>query len=371
MARKLFFNIILGIAAILIGVWGFNRLSSMKKARPEIFRDQVASAFIDTVTLSNETIFISTNGTLQAKTQIDLTSKVQGIFESSSRNFKEGVSFRKGDLMIRVDNQDVQVTLQTQKSQLLKALIAMQADLKFDFPDVYEKWKAYSNSFQIDGPLAELPEVSDDREKAFISLKDIYTLYYTAKATENNLRHYRIYAPFTGVLTEVNVNPGAMIIPGQKLGTFISENVFELEVKLPMAVKPLIREGETARLTTLSEENTWTGTVKRIQSKVDPASQSFLVIIEVKGDGLISGMYLQAEIKTREIEEVYEIPRPLLINNSEIFLVKDSILVLKTIEPVYFKEKSLLIKGIENGETLLKNLIPGAYQGMKVIILED
>lgn len=371
MVRKLIFNLVLGGITILIGVWGFNKLSSLKSVRPDILRDQVANAFIDTVKLGNEVIFISSNGTLNAKTQIDLTSKVQGIFESSSRNFKEGVRFSKGDLMISIDNRDVIVSLQTQKSQLQKALIAMLADLKFDFPDAYEKWRSYADTFEINGPLKDLPDVSDDREKAFISLNDIYTLFYTVKATENNLRHYRIYAPFSGVLTEVNVNPGSMITPGQNLGQYIAGDVFELEVKLPLSVAHLIEIGEQVKLNDLDHKESWDGVVKRIQSKVDPSSQSFLIVVEVKGKGLISGMYLQANIRTMEINQVFEISRPLLVNNTEVFIVRDSVLELKSIEPIYFKEKSVLVKGLENGQFVLRNPVPGAYHGMKVSILED
>jgi membrane fusion protein (multidrug efflux system) len=371
MVRKLIFNFLLGLTTILLGIWGFNKLSSMKKARPEVVRDPMISAFVDTVELKDETIYIQSNGTLQAKNQIDLTSKVQGIFEMSTKNFKEGVMYRKGELIIGIDDNDVLVSMQTQKSQLQKALIAMLADLKFDFPKAYEKWKAYAENFEIEGILKDLPEPDNDREKSFISLKDIYTLFYTAKATENNLRHYRIYAPFTGVLTEVNSNPGAMITPGQTLGKFISNDIFELEVKLPLNTMDLIKVGEPVLLNDLHNTGNWNGKVTRIQSKVDPGSQSFLIVIELKGEGLISGMYLQANIKTTTINQVYDLSRPLLMNQKEIFVVKDSVLSLENIQPIYYKEKSVLIRGVSDGDVLLRRPVPGAFDGMKVHVLEE
>lgn len=369
--RQIIINIVLGICVIAFGIFGFNKLSDMKKVRPDFVRDNTTNVFVESVQLKSEAISYSSNGTLEAKNKIDITPKVQGIFEKSRRSFRDGVKFRKGELLVQIDNKDILATLRSQKSQFQQALVNMLPDLKFDYPNSFEKWNSYAASFEVEGDLMNLPDVESDREKAFVTLKNVYTQYYSIRATESNLRHYRIYAPFSGILSDVNVNPGTLVGPGQKLGELIDPSVFEIELKIPSALSDLMVIGKEVVLNDLYSERQWTGSVKRLQAKVDQSSQSVLVIIEVKATDLRAGMFLQATISTEELNDVYEVKRNLLVNGNQIFSLQDSILRLKNIEVVHFKENTVLLKGLENGELILNNIVPGSFDGMKVNILSE
>jgi len=53
------------------------------------------------------------------------------------------------------------------------------------------------------------------------------------------------------------------------------------------------------------------------------------------------------------------------------YIVRDSILDLIDVEPVYFSAESAVIKGLENGTLMLSKPTPGAYQGMQVKIYQE
>jgi len=55
-----------------------------------------------------------------------------------------------------------------------------------------------------------LPEMSDEKEKFFISGRGIMTSYYNVKNLEQRLSKYRIAAPYKGVLTQALVTEGTL-----------------------------------------------------------------------------------------------------------------------------------------------------------------
>ena len=78
---------------------------------------------------------------------------------------------------------------------------------------------------------------------------------------EEHYQKFRISAPFTGVLTEANVNPGTLIRTGQKLGEFIDPSVYELEVAVNKSYSELLKVGKEVTLTNIDHTKTWKGKV--------------------------------------------------------------------------------------------------------------
>ena len=63
--------------------------------------------------------------------------------------------------------------------------------------------------------------------------------------------------------------------------------------------------------------------------------------------------------------------RKLLVNNESVYVFKDSIIDLVKINPVFFTDKTVVIKGLEDGTPVLTRAVPGAYPGMKVSVNES
>ena len=82
-------------------------------------------------------------------------------------------------------------------------------------------------------------------------------------------------------------------------------------------------------------------------------------------------MYLQAELEAREEKNAFEVSRKLLVNDDNIFIVKDSLLDMVRVNPVYFKDNTVVLKGLEDGTKILARPLPGAYAGMKVNVIDE
>ena len=208
--------------------------------------------------------------------------------------------------------------------------------------------------------------MTDDKEKYFITGRGILTAYYNVKNLEQRLSKYTIRAPYSGILTEALVTEGTLIRSGQKLGEFINTDVYELEVAISKSYSDLLDLGEEVKLTNLDESKTYTGRVSRINGKVDQASQTITAFIEVRHPDLKEGMYLEAGLNAKEEAEAIEVNRGLLLESEQIFVVRDSVLDLLDVKPVYFSDKKVVLKEVPDGTVMVAKPVVGAYVGMLV-----
>tara|TARA_R110001583_G_scaffold6491_4_gene32770 strand:+ start:5873 stop:6994 length:1122 start_codon:yes stop_codon:yes gene_type:complete len=364
-------TIILALA-LLLGSLFFAKylIDNKNKPKPQ-FDKVVKTVFTKIVKNSTVPIIISANGNLTAKNKIELYSEVQGILVVTSKEFKPGTSFYKGETIIKINSDEFYANLQAQKSNLYNALTAIMPDIRLDFPNEYLKWQNYLQLFDINKPVEKLPETSSEKEKFFISGRGIVTSFYNVKNLEVKLNKYNLKAPFSGIITETTVNPGTLIRSGQKLGEFIDPTVFEASISIKSEFKELLQIGKKVVINNLEKTKSWEGKVIRINGKVDASTQTIKAFIEVLAKDLKEGQYVEVELQAKSEENAFQVARNLLVENSKVYIVKDSILDLITIKPIFENENSVIVKGLEDGTLLLSKPVPGSHSGMLVKVITE
>jgi multidrug efflux pump subunit AcrA (membrane-fusion protein) len=274
--------------------------------------------------------------------------------------------------MIKIRDDDYTANLQAQKSNLQNLITSALPDLRLDFPDAYLKWDTYVRDFDLNKPAPPLPEPTSEKERFYITGKNIYTTYYATKNMELVYNKYNLHAPFTGILTEAQVNPGSLVRPGQRLGDFIDPSAYEMEVAVGKSFYPYISVGQKVKVTEGSNSSrNWEGRIIRINGKVDQATQTVKAFIELTGKDLKEGMFLEAEIQGKSEPDAFEVNRNLLVNQSELFVVKEGILESKSVDPVFFTESTVIVRGLENGDELVAKPVAGGYHGMQVQLINS
>jgi multidrug efflux pump subunit AcrA (membrane-fusion protein) len=299
---------------------------------------------------------------------MELYSEVQGVMRKGSKLFKPGQRYRRGETLLHIDDAEFYASVLSQRSNLFNLIAGVMPDLKLDYPEAFDHWQQYLDNFDVNQPLKSLPAFSSDREKFFINGRNITTTYYTIKNLENRLSKFRIRAPFDGILTEALVTEGSLVRPRQKLGEYIDSGVYELPVAINKTYANLLQEGREVTLRTLDGSDQYMGVVSRINGNVDVSSQTIDAFIEVTNPDLREGVYLEASLDAREEPNAYSMSRTLLQAGDYVFTVKDSLLERMRVNPVYFSEKSVVVKDIPDGTLIVSKPVPGAYEGMLVKI---
>ncbi|MGB3587407.1 MAG: HlyD family efflux transporter periplasmic adaptor subunit [Tunicatimonas sp.] len=306
------------------------------------------------------------SGRVVPKHQTQLFSEVQGRILSTARNFKAGESFRRGEVLLRVDAREFSLNLEAQRSAFLNILTGIMPDLKADYPNSYQQWLTYVQAYDSGQPLQALPKTSSEGEKYFITSNQVYNTYYSIKAQEERLSKYTIRAPYAGLVTNAQIDIGGMVSPGQMLGTIISNNDYELEAGTNLEAAIKLSVGDRITFSSNEIAGTWTGEVVRINNIVDPQTQNIPVFFRMEGPALKSGMYLEGEFTTRSYQDVFVVPQAALSRDESVLVLEENVITRKPITPVEYLRDSIIVKGLTEGDQLIMNEFGTPVEGKKV-----
>ncbi|NNF35396.1 MAG: hypothetical protein HKN68_14900, partial [Saprospiraceae bacterium] len=97
--------------------------------------------------LTSTNVIIDIDGRLRSIDQVDLNAEVSGKLIPMKKRFKEGVFYKKGELIFNIDDTDAKYTLLALRSNLLTSITQMMPYLKFDYPEAFQRWKSYLDTY--------------------------------------------------------------------------------------------------------------------------------------------------------------------------------------------------------------------------------
>ena len=365
-------SIVLGLL-VLAGAFMLSQRMSAQKAPPkkkenptpvvrevEVFRAQNGSA-------SSE---MEVQGSLAAYNKVDIFAEVTGMLESTAKPFKVGTYFKKGEILLDIEDDEARLSILSQKSNLVNAITMLLPDLKIDYPNSFPQWKAYVDNFNVETSIKALPKPLSDQEKYYIATKNLSSQYYTIKSAEKRLGKYTVYAPFSGVISEAMINPGSLVRAGQKMGSLMGTGDYELQATVNLEDLKYIKTGTKVNLYSDAMAGNWVGTVRRVSDMIDPNTQSVVVFIGVRGKGLREGMYLKGNFKTSSVNNALTIPLALLFNQNQVYIVENDQLRLQEVTVLNTNATEAIVQDIFDGTLLVKNKMIGAFEGMEVKAVE-
>jgi multidrug efflux pump subunit AcrA (membrane-fusion protein) len=360
-------SLLIAIAIIIVAVV-FNKVISASKDKDAMELEANKGMLVNVFYPKKETIENHYQGTgkLRAVDRFEIVAQVEGQLLPSARKFKEGRSYQKGELMLEIDHQEYKMNLLAQKSEFVTLATSILPDLKSDYPESYPIWRKYVSSIKMDKKLPEIPDAQSDQEHFYLSGKGVLSKYFSVKSGEEKFIKYTIRAPFTGVVTSVEAEAGEAVRSGSDLGTMISTANYDLEVTIPLSNMNQIKVGTEAALSSSEISGQWMGKVVRISGDIDEQSQSVKVFIRVSGQQLKEGMFLNASIEQKPLENAMRIPRKMLDNNNNIFVVENNQLKQVQVTVITKQSDYAIIKGLNEGSAVLATVIKSAYEGMPV-----
>jgi membrane fusion protein (multidrug efflux system) len=342
-------------------------LSSQKepmRRKPEAVRQK--SIPIITVQNKDIEIPIEMSGPLYAYDKVEMFAEVSGVLLNTPKHFKAGTPFKKGEVLIKIDDLVYKNNVLAQKSSLLNQLTLLLPDLSIDFPQSSQRWETYLKNMNLQEELHPLPEPTSDKERYYIASRNIYNQYYVIKGMETTLSKYTIRAPFAGVVSVSLINPGTLVRVGQKLGEFISTEVYEMEASVSLFDANRLETDQQVSLTSEDVQGEFTGYIRRINRVLDPTSLTVKIYIHVQDPRLRDGMYMVAKAEGKPIPGAVAISKDLLRENNHLFAVENSVLVLKPVRVVAERGDIAIVRGLATGTRILGEVWAEARVGMKI-----
>lgn len=367
MKRKLI--VLSPVIILLLAFLVMKVLSSFKDEQPKRGA-MVKPRLVETqiVALDDVPASLTTFGTLASSQPVTLISEVSGTLKAGNIKFQPAQSFKKGDLLLKVDDRQIKLQLNATKSNLLTALASIMPDIKVSTPQIAQVWQNYFDSINFENPLQPLPETTDQRLKALLARYNIYKLYFSVQDLEIRAAKHYFYAPFNGSIVNAQLRVGSTAAPGTRLADIINLDELEVEIQVPAADIEWIKANSKVDLTTPDGSIKWKGHIDRIGNVIDTRSQSIFAYIKLDDTANVTptaGIFLRADIEAETIPNAMKVSRKAVYEESYVFLVQDSKFVQRDID-IAFDEGDyyILDGGLAPGDTLVSELLQGISEGM-------
>lgn len=360
-------TVIFGLLFIVGGVVTCNVLKNSRE-HPDRLDVITAARAVRTLTAENGPVRLSIpiTGRLRAVDRMLITAEVGGTVQRTGKTFREGVTFRRGEVLLQIDNGEVRAQVNAQQSSFLRTLVQLVPDLRIDMPDAAAKWEAYLKSVPVEGQLPELPKLASEQERNYMAGRGLLDQYYGIRALYERLGKYNITAPFDGVVVSATVEPGTIVTPGSRLGEFIAPGTLELETAIGAGELSLVHVGDTLRLTSTEGPGTWRGRIIRAGENIDASTQTVKLFVQVEGKDLRDGQYLTGSIEAGALSDAVSVPRSALLEDGSLYTVKDSALVKKPVDILHQGVEQAVVRGLANGQMVVTDRLSGAYEGLRV-----
>jgi RND family efflux transporter MFP subunit len=187
-----------------------------------------------------------------------------------------------------------------------------------------------------------------------------------------------VQAPFDGVITQRNVDVGALVNAGSTLLYRIAQvGTLRTYVNVPQAYADSIKTGQPAVLTVSNlPGREFQGQVARTANALDPSSRTLLVEVQVPNPAnvLLPGMYSQVELRSVRADPPLLVPSDAMIvraDGAQIAVVgPDRTLHLQKIQVGRdYGDRVEVISGLHEGDTIVSNPGDGVRDGLKVDVV--
>ena len=312
-------------------------------------------------TPSDHAISVRTQGTVEPLREVGLVAQVSGKVESVSDQFLEGKFFREGDILLELEKADYEFAIARARAQEAAAAQRV-AEERGRNLQAQREWRDLGASEANDLFLRK-PQLRAAEAALVAAQADV-------AAAELALARTTVRAPFDGRLERKVVDLGQFVAPGTVLAQVYATD--RVEVHLPISDSQLAlldlpmfeTESDRYPAVTLSasvggERWSWDGQISRIQASIDRNSRVTYAIAEVKNpfaggaEGrppLIPGLFVQATVNGKPIEQTVELPATALRGDNTILWVNDnSRLERLTVELVRRDLDRVWVRGIAAG----------------------
>jgi len=368
--KKRQWAIIGGVILLGLAFWLKSTLSeSTEKEAPKSI-SRIKALRVDTIKNGPVFLNIKVDGPVQAQQKIDLFAEVNGVLSLGATKFDAGRIYRKGEILLDLENSEASSSYRALKSQYTNVLGQVIPDIKIDYPSNFDTWYRHLQKISA-GKWAAPPKTQDEKLGLFLSARGVYSAYQNAESARIRLGKYQIRAPFDGTLTEALVEPGQLVRIGQKLGEFMGEGKFEMLTSLSSSEAPLVNIGDTVYLTSSESGQEYKGVVYRKNAKLDPSTQRLNIYVLLESTNLVDGQYLRGTIAGPSLENSVALSRKLLHKRTSIYTVQDSVIAESELEILHQSPEQVIVRGLKDGDLIPQKPIAGAYVGMPVKIISQ
>jgi RND family efflux transporter MFP subunit len=333
-------------------------------------------------------IIVGSQGTVEARQQISLVPQVSGTLTWVADNFVNGGAFAAGEVMLQIDDRDYRLAVTGAEAAVAEArqqLAMVQAQAEQAQADWQLLQRNGSKRTEPTALALFKPQLAGAEARVLSAEAELQKARLMLERT-------RILAPFSGIITDKQVDLGQFVTAGLQLGSLVSNDVLEVRLALPERELGKLEldklqdpgAGLSVRVQGLtgSDSGVWQGRIVRTEGLLDARTRNLVLVAQFSGHqrfadngaALTIGQFVRAEIEGRVVPEVFRLPRTALHNARSVFVIDpEQRLREREVEVLEIHEDHILVAaGLSAGEMVSISPLTSSVEGQNVqTILND
>lgn len=380
---------LLPVLVVALGVTGAALLVKYgKKTEPEEI------PFVPPLVEAADVVFqdyqfkVRAQGSVSARTEIDLVPEVSGKVARVSSSLTAGGFFEAGDELLAIESRDFELGVVRAKSQLAQAAAALARE-EAEASVAMKEWKelgsgAASPLLRREPQLAQARAAVHAAEAAF-------------EQAERDLARCVLRAPFAGRVERRSVAAGQFVTRGAPVARIYAVDYAEVRLPLPAEELayldlPLEFRGEakraagpavTLRANFAGSQHEWQGGIVRTEGRIDARNRMIYAVVQVEDPygrtgvsarpPLAVGLYVDCEIAGKTAKNAVALPRRALRNKDELWVIDgEKKLFIRKVEVLRAGRDEVIVgSGLEAGELVCVSSLDAAVNGMSTRLARD
>jgi RND family efflux transporter MFP subunit len=312
--------------ALGIGVWQHHSLNAEVMATAQQQRDFVPSVRTAPVRASATTRSVTWPGTTEAFAQANIYARASGYI--AKRTVDIGSRVKAGDLLVEITAPELEHQIAQAEGNLAQLQASLQqAKANRDLAQV--TWDRDSKLLQqgwVTQQQGDTDRLNLEAREAAVSVADANITAQQAqlRVLSQQKAYQSVTAPFDGVITQRNIDIGALVQADATSGTFMftlmQSDVMRIQLYVPQDEAFGIEPGVAAivRVPEMPGRD-FPGTVTRIATALQPGTRTLLTEIDVPNpdQALSPGVYCNVELKIPRKTPSLIVPSEAIIFNRE------------------------------------------------------
>ncbi|MFT4648002.1 MAG: multidrug efflux pump subunit AcrA (membrane-fusion protein) [Glaciecola sp.] len=231
---------LLVLLVIVFGFLGARGLSS-QATPPKRVEDRVYAPLVRVMTseVTNTPVEIKSNGTLRARTNVQIMPQVGGRVIEIHPGFRSGGSFQAGEVLLRIEPRDYELQVARSRADVSSAATQL-STLNAEAEAAREEWRLLNGDTPVPTLVGKEPQLLEAQAR-------IAAAQASLESSELDLERTAISLPWNGRILKAQADVGAVVTPNQMIGAAYATDTFELSASLRQEQMQWIRlPGETS-----------------------------------------------------------------------------------------------------------------------------
>lgn len=276
---------------------------------------------------------IYTTGTVIANEEVEIRAEVPGRIVSI--NFQEGSMVRKGELLVKINDSELQAELKR-----------LQLEEKLAADDVFRKEK-----------LLEMKAVS--QEELDIAVNQLGVIRARMELVRAQIEKTSVFAPFSGRIGLRYVSPGGYISSSMLIARMQQNDPVKIDFTVPEKYMGSIRDGKEILFSIAGSDSLFSGVIYAIEPRIDPSTRTFTARAKCPNPGglIVPGAFAKVTIILQTIPDALVLPTDAIVTDirgAKVFVSRNGMAVTTYVETGIHTDKEVqILSGLSISDTIL------------------